>query len=129
MTQRTELQRVSDMIDAGERALRHTRNLTDSDALMADELRMDAVLRALEVVGEACKSVSQATRERFPTIPWRQVAGMRDRLIHGYDRVDQELVWATLTHFLPSALPELHSVYVILLTEEPPPPEIPADDR
>ena len=121
MSRRTELQRLADMIDAGERAIRHLGG-RDLAALTADELRSDAIVRALEVVGEACKHVSKPVRDRFPAIPWSAIAGMRDRLIHGYDQVDWEIVWDTVTRFVPAALPELRAARDALLAEEPPPP-------
>lgn len=118
MTRRCEVQRVADMIDAAERAIRHLGRL-DLQGLQVDELRSDAIVRALEVVGEACKHVSQPVRDRFPSVPWQPIAGMRDRLIHGYDQVDLAIVWETVTRFVPVALPELRKVRDVLLTEEP----------
>jgi uncharacterized protein with HEPN domain len=116
MNRRSEVQRVSDMIDAAERATRHLGGL-DLASLKADELRSDAIVRALEVVGEACKHVSEPVRERFPSVPWKLIAGMRDRLIHGYDEVDWAIVWETVTRFVPAALPELRNVRDDLLAE------------
>ena len=60
---------------------------------MADRMRQDAIIRKLEIVGEAVKQVSDATRQRRPEIPWKQIAGMRDRLTHAYFGVDLTLVW------------------------------------
>jgi uncharacterized protein with HEPN domain len=120
MIRRTELQRIADMVDAGERAIRHLGG-RDLAALTADELRSDATVRALEVMGEAAKHVSQPVRDRFPAIPWQEICGMRDRLIHGYDVVDWAIVWDTVTRFVPAALPELRAVRDALLAEEPPP--------
>jgi uncharacterized protein with HEPN domain len=123
MTRRSEIQRVADMIDAAERAVRHLGGL-DLQGLAADELRSDAIVRALEIVGEACKQVSRPVRDRFPAVPWQPIAGMRDRLIHGYDQVDWAIVWETVTRFVPAALPELRKVRDALLAEEPTaPPE------
>jgi uncharacterized protein with HEPN domain len=118
MTRRSEVQRVADMIDAAERAVRHLGGL-DLAELEADELRSDAIVRALEVVGEACKHISSTVRNRFPAVPWQPIAGMRDRLIHGYDQVDWAIVWETVTRFVPAALPELRKVRDVLVSEEP----------
>ena len=108
------------MIAAGERAQRHVRSFENVESLAGDEVYSDPVIRALEVMGEACKSVKQSIRDRFPTIRWKSIAGMRDRLIHGYDDVDWPIVWETVITFVPTALKELEVVHATLLAEEPP---------
>lgn len=69
---------------------------------LSDRMRQDAIIRKLEVVGEAVKQLSDTTRQRRPEIPWKQIAGMRDRLTHAYFGVDLGLVWpsssATSSH-------------------------------
>jgi len=66
------------------------------DAFMNDRMRQDAVIRKLQVIGEAIKKIPDATRQRRPEIPWKQIAGMRDRLTHDYFGVDLTLVWAVV---------------------------------
>ncbi len=70
--------------DAGERAF------------WADRMRQDAIIRKLEVVGEAVKQLSDDTRRQQPDIPWREIAGMRDHLAHRYFGVDLGLVWRVI---------------------------------
>ncbi|MBI3492682.1 MAG: DUF86 domain-containing protein [Acidobacteria bacterium] len=66
------------------------------DAFMADRMRQDAVIRKLEVIGEAVKKLSDNTKHRRLEIPWKQIAGMRDRLSHDYFGVDLALVWVVV---------------------------------
>ncbi len=119
MKRRTSLHQLDDMIAAGERALRHFSGVS-LETLLADEMRSDAVVRALEVVGEACKRLDATVKDRFSTVPWKSIAGMRDRLIHRYDNVDWPLVYDTLTQFLPQTVIELREIRTILEAEEPP---------
>jgi uncharacterized protein with HEPN domain len=63
----------------------------------------DAVVRNLEIVGEAAKRVSPDLRKRAPGVPWREMAGMRDKLVHDYFGVDLDLVWDVVAAELPAA--------------------------
>lgn len=60
------------------------------------------MIRALEIVGEAAKRISEATREEYPSVPWREMAATRDKLIHGYIGADLEVIWHTLKADLPA---------------------------
>ena len=64
-------------------------------------MRQDATLRKLEIIGQAVKNLSDETRSREPEIPWKQIAGMRDRVIHDYFGVHLEIVWAVVERELP----------------------------
>ena len=71
------------------------------DAFMAERMRQDTVIRKLEIVGEAVKRLADGTKHRRPEIPWKQIAGMRDRLTHDYFGVDLVLVWRVIERDLP----------------------------
>ena len=72
------------------------------EAFQRDDKTASAVLRKFEIIGEAAKQVPEGIRMRHPDIPWKEMAGMRDRLIHGYFGADLHLVWMTVKNRLPS---------------------------
>jgi len=73
----------------------------DYDAFLKSRLIQDGVIRQLEIIGEATKNLSQETRDKAPQIPWKDMAGLRDVLIHQYFGVDLVAVWTTLEQDLP----------------------------
>ena len=72
-----------------------------------DRKTVNAVIRSLEVLGEATKRIPEAIRNKYPDIPWKRMAGMRDKLIHEYAGVDLETVWDVITEELPALKPLL----------------------
>ena len=79
----------------------------DYDAFVADDKTAAAVIRKFEIIGEASKNVPEEVRQKYALVPWRRMAGMRDRLIHAYFGVDYSLVWQTakeeILRFSPSS--------------------------
>jgi uncharacterized protein with HEPN domain len=73
----------------------------DFNTFRADDKTVSAVIRKLEIIGEAVKQIPEGVREPYPEIPWKQIAGMRDKLIHFYFGVDPFLVWQTINNRLP----------------------------
>lgn len=69
-----------------------------------------AVVRALEIVGEAAKRLPTSLRQQYPDIPWRGMAGMRDRIIHGYHNVDLQIVWDVVKRDIPRIKPQIQQI-------------------
>jgi uncharacterized protein with HEPN domain len=82
----------------------------DRDAFLDDLKTQAAVLHELTIIGKGVKRLSDTIREANPSVPWRLIAGMRDRLIHQYDAVDLEEVWRTATTDLPALIQDLERV-------------------
>lgn len=72
------------------------------DDFFSRKLVQDAVIRNLEIIGEAVKNISKSTKEAHQDIPWKQIAGLRDILIHHYFGVDLEAIWMVVEHRLPT---------------------------
>jgi uncharacterized protein with HEPN domain len=88
------------------------------EAFAGDEKTVFAVVRALEIIGEAAKRVPPDVRDRSPEIPWRAMAGIRDKLIHDYTSVNLEVVWKTIIEDLPSLIPQIDRVIQASTTTE-----------
>jgi uncharacterized protein with HEPN domain len=81
------------------------------ETFCADDKTVSAVIRKLEVIGEAAKQVPDAVRQEHPNIPWKEMSGMRDKLIHFYFGVDHQLVWSTIKERLPKIKPEIQAMF------------------
>lgn len=97
---------VWDMVMAARDALAFVAGI-DEAAFAASRLHQNAVIRSLEVIGEAAGKLSQPFQAAHPEIPWREITGMRHRLIHGYAEVRLDVVWRTVHEHLPPLLAAL----------------------
>lgn len=75
------------------------------EAFASDKKTVNAVVRSIEVIGEAVKQIPAGVRRRYPTVPWKEMAGMRDKLIHFYFGVDREAVWVAVKERIPVIRP------------------------
>ena len=101
--------RLRDMLQYSREAVSLARGRTRSD-LDDDRLLNLALVRLMEVVGEAASRVSAAGRDEYPGIPWSRMTNMRNRLIHGYDVVDMDILWQTLQGDLPALIGALEGI-------------------
>ena len=109
MTHRDDPTRLRHMLDHASEAVEMTRDRSRAD-LDADRMLNLALVRLLEVVGEAATRVSLETRELHPQIPWPQVVGLRNRLVHGYDAVDFDILWEIIRQDLPPLIRKLELI-------------------
>ena len=92
---------MEDILAAAEKVIRYTTGLSPEN-FVQDEKTFDAVIRNLEIIGEAVKNIPDDVRKQFPDIEWKKIAGLRDILIHEYFGIDVEIVWDVITNKLPS---------------------------
>lgn len=108
MTQPRDDDRIAHIIEACEQAAEFTAARTRED-LERDRMLQLALVKLVEIVGEAAKAVTDETRARYPDVPWSLAARTRDRLIHHYFEIDLDRLWTTVTENLPALLAALRT--------------------
>jgi uncharacterized protein with HEPN domain len=88
------------------------------EEFMSDEKTSSAVIRKFEIIGEAVKNIPEFIRNRYPDILWKDMAGMRDRLIHGYFGIDYLIVWNSIAYDIPNILSSVSEVIADLEKEQ-----------
>lgn len=97
------------MLDHVQEAIALVRGRSKTD-LNIDRIFFLAILKLVEIVGEAANRVSEATQTAHPQVPWREIIGTRHRLIHGYDAVDNDLLWEIVTADFPVLVDQIRTI-------------------
>ena len=105
---------VADIVEAAQDIADFLKGVTEEEFLHNKFIR-SAIIRQLEIIGEATKRLSATFRETHPSVPWKDMAGLRDRLIHAYDDLDLDRVWDAAANVLPKVRAQLEP----LLPTEP----------
>jgi uncharacterized protein with HEPN domain len=101
--------RIRHMADAAQKALNFTKGKTRPDLDEDDQMAL-ATVRLIEIIGEAAAKITPETREAHPVVPWNDIVGTRNRLIHGYEDVDLNIVWQIVKEDLPDLLRKLLNI-------------------
>ncbi len=100
---------LADILEAMDSIERFVEGLS-FEYFQKDDKTASAVIRKFEIIGEAARNVPDVIKQRHPEVPWKEMAGMRDRLIHGYFGVDYNLVWSTIKNRMPEVKQIIWSV-------------------
>lgn len=100
MSERSDRQLLLDMQEAVERIQRYTAGM-NLQGFMGDEMIADAVMRNIQIIGEAANRTSATLRNDFPQVEWSRIIGMRHRLVHDYFEIEETIVWRVIESKLP----------------------------
>jgi len=99
-----------DIIECCDRVADYINGVREED-YQVNQMLQDALVRNIEVVGEAVKNLSREITDAHPNIAWSQIARMRDKIAHHYFRINLDVVWKTATDDLPALQPQIASIY------------------
>ena len=100
---------IEDMLGAIRKIERYMAGL-EREGFLQDEKTIDSVVRNLEILGEAARQLPEDFTSRYPNVPWRQIAGLRNRIVHDYFDLDLEIIWQVIYHDLPSLQIQLENL-------------------
>lgn len=103
---KNDFARLKHMLEAANICLEFSRGKKRKD-FENDKMLCFAIVRALEIFGEAAANITKSLQEKHPKIKWRDIIGMRNRLIHAYFDIDYDIVWSALTDEIPKIIPQL----------------------
>ena len=109
MSKRRDPDYLGDIREAIQKIATYTAGLS-YEQFIEDSKTQDAVVRNLEVIGEATKNLSSGLRKTYPQIPWKALAGVRDKMIHHYFDLNYEMVWTIAKEQLPGLLPQIEDI-------------------
>lgn len=101
--------RLHDMLNEARRAQKFAAS-KQRDDLSDDDMLAYAIVRCLEIIGEAASHVTTETRNNYPQVAWREIVGMRNRIVHDYVGVDLDIVWETVVTVLPDLITKLEYI-------------------
>lgn len=107
--EKKDLNRLSHMLDAAKAILEHISNKKQSD-LENNRLLLGGIIRELLLIGEAANAISPHAKSKIPSIPWREVIGMRNQLIHGYFDISHKIIWVTVSEDIPKLVSVLEEI-------------------
>ncbi len=107
---------IEDIIGAMDKASSFVESM-NYDEFVRDVKTVYAVIRAIEIIGEAVKNIPEDVRKNYPEIPWKNIAGMRDKVIHAYFGVNLERIWQVIQKDIPVLKPEFEKVLMDMQTQ------------
>ena len=100
---------ITDIRDCANRILDYTMDKS-FDEFIENQMLLDAVVRNLEIIGEATKNLPNDIRQKYPQVEWRKIAGLRDIVIHGYFGIDYEILWDIIQNKIPDLVVKIQEV-------------------
>jgi len=115
---RRDIHYLADIEEAIQRILDYTEDIVDYEGFLEETMAQDAVLRNLQILGEATKKLSSELRQSYSNVPWREMAGTRDRIVHDYFEVNYATVWEIVREELASLLAQIQTMLQDLEADE-----------
>ncbi len=101
---------LDDLLVSAKKIQEYTQDLYAAHELAQNEMILDAVLRRVQIMGEAVKRLSQEYKDNHPDLPWRQIAGLRDVVVHDYDEIIVDQLWEVVKNRIPNLVKEIEKI-------------------